>query len=362
MLVLSDTCTRMALSPRATLMPCADVLPYTAACCAQVRHLAPAGITPSLASSLLLSFSSLRYCPRVWLGRFLHTLHPHLHAFAPRDVAQTYTAFSRMLYVPKDDWLFDFQMQARSVLPQCGPQELLCMARALSVLANNVAAYRVEPDLLAALLARCGAVAAAEFSPADCTALAQSLVYLKAAPGTGLLAGLAAAFGARISEASDEDVVGLLWALGAFWRSSSECLWLRQHPELVRELIRRAGAAMSNGRLGPLQLKRVVAAVAAMSVNPGPGWLAAHEAAVVALLPEMYAASLEQVLWCYRGLGYSASQGQLLQQALAAKQEVQRREQQQQQAAAAAQEAEQQQQAAAAARQAEQQLLQEQEQ
>jgi hypothetical protein len=304
----------------------------------QVRHLAPSSITPSLASSLLLSFGALHYCPRVWLGRFLHTLHPHLPAFTPRDIANTYTAFERMLYVPKDDWLFDFQMEARLALPKCGVQELLSIARALSVLHNNVAAYRMEPDFLAALVARCSAIAAAEFSPTDCANLAQSLVYLKAAPGTGLLAGIAAAFSARIGEANDEDVVGLLWALGAFWRSSSECLWLRQHPELVRELISRAGVAM--GRLGPLQLKRVVAAVAAMSVNPGQAWLAAHEAAVVAQLPEMYAASLEQVLWCYRGLGYSASQGKLLQEALAVKQEAARREQQQQ-AAAAAQQAEQ---------------------
>jgi hypothetical protein len=307
--------------------------------CVQVRHLAPSSITPSLASSLLLSFGALHYCPRVWLGRFLHTLHPHLPAFTPRDIANTYTAFERMLYVPKDDWLFDFQMEARMALPKCGAQELLSIARALSVLSNNVAAYRVEPDFLAALVARCGAIAAAQFSPADCANLAQSLVYLKAAPGTGLLAGLAAAFNARVGDASDDDVVGMLWAIGAFWRSSSECLWLRQHPELVRELISRAGAAM--GRLGPLQLKRMVAAVAAMSLNPGQAWLAAHEAAVVAQLPEMYAASLEQVLWCYRGLGYSASQGQLLQEALAVQQEALRRQQQQQQQAAAVQEAEQ---------------------
>ncbi|KAF6264184.1 hypothetical protein COO60DRAFT_223416 [Scenedesmus sp. NREL 46B-D3] len=314
----------------------------------RVRHLAPSSITPNLASSLLLSFGALRYCPRVWLGRFLHTLHPHLPAFTPRDIANTYTAFERMLYVPKDDWLFDFQMAARLALPRCGAQELLCVARALSVLSSNVASYRVEPDFLAALLTRCAAIAAAEFSPADCANLAQSLVYLKAAPGTGLLAALTAAFSARISEAGDEDVVGLLWALGAFWRSSSECLWLRQHPELVQELLGRVGSSM--GRLGPLQLKRVVAAAAAMGVSPGQPWLAAHEAAVVAQLPEMYGASLEQVLWCYRGLGYSASQGKLLQEALAARQDAQRRQQQvlqqqqqqQQQAAVAAQQAEQQ--------------------
>lgn len=286
-------------------------------------------LTPGLAASLLLSLSSLHYCPKTWMKRFLAAVHPQLAAFSTQDIANTFTTFARMDYVPKDDWLFDFLLEARRAVPNCGTRELLAILNALSLLSNHTA-YRVHPDFLAALLARARDCADG-FSAKDCVNLAQSLVYLKVAPGVALLAAVTERFSqglAATAAAEPADVAGMLWALGAFWRSSSECLWLRQHPQLLEQLLVSSQQQLEARLFTPLELKRVLAAVAAMACNPGADWLAAHEAAAVEQLQCLYPASVENLLRGYRMLGY---QPQQLQQAVAQQEQLLQQQQQHEQ-------------------------------
>lgn len=263
------------------------------------------------------------------MRRFLTVLHPQLSAFSPQDIANTFTAFSRMLYVPRDDWLFDFMLVARKAIPQCGSQELLCIANAFAVLSNNTK-FRVQPDILAALVAQAQLHVAA-FSTEDCVNLVQSLVYLKVAPGVGLLSAIADRFSQQVAAAAPAEVAGMLWTLGAFWRSSSECLWLRRHPSLLQDLLAISQQQLLSHRYSPLELKRVLAAVVAVGCNPGQAWLQAHEAAVVVQLPEMHLSTLELVVGGYRGLGYHGQQGRLLEQVCVQKHEERQKQQIQQQ-------------------------------
>eukprot|EP00775_Hariotina_reticulata_P006629 gene6629-6857_t len=251
------------------------------------------GLTPGLACSLLLSLSALRHCPRVWMARFLAALQPQLPAFSPQDFANSFTAFGRMLYSPGQEWMFDYVMEARLALPKCGRQQLLPMLHAQAVLSTNTT-FRVSPDFLAAQLARCRAVIGS-FSAGDCVNLGQSLVHLKVAPGVGLLAGLAGRFSNLMlaGQVSGTEVATMLWVLGGFWNCNAECLWLRQNPDLLRQLVE--GSRQVLGSYRPMELKRVLVALASMGCNPGQAWLAAHETSLVAQLQHVYGPTLEQL-------------------------------------------------------------------
>jgi hypothetical protein len=272
----------------------------------------------------------MHHCPRVWMARFLTALQPQLPGFSPQDFANSFTAFGKMLYSPSQEWMFDFTMEARLALPHCGPQQLLPMLHAQAVLSTNTT-FKVSPDFLAAQLGRCRAVMGS-FSAADCVNLGQSLVHLKVAPGVGLLAGLAGRFSNLMlaGQVSGSEVATMLWVLGAFWGCSAECVWLRQHPELLRQLVEASRKVLGSYR--PMELKRVVVALASMGCNPGQAWLVAHEAAVMAQLQQVYGPTLEQLLRAYRELGYVPQSAQQLQEALRTRQqEMQQRQQQQRQ-------------------------------
>lgn len=149
------------------------------------------------------------------------------------------------------------------------------------------------------------------FTPGDCANLAQTLVHLKVAPGAALLSALTTTFLSSLQAASGSQVAVMLWALGAWWRGNAECLWLRHHPDVIGALAAAAGRHL--GEYTPLQLKRVLVALASMGYSPGPNWLAAHEAAVVAQLGDLWPKTLQQVVRAYRDLGYCpANQAQLL--------------------------------------------------
>jgi hypothetical protein len=217
------------------------------------------------------------------------------------------------------------------------------------------------------------------FSAADCANLVQSLVHLHVAPGPPLLSGLyttfvsllpaahagsndqAAAAAAAVAgvaagaagavssgvqaagaggpaggagaAVTGEQVATMLWALGAFWRSNAECLWLRQHPELIAALVSAAEVRLEG--LEPMHLKRCLVALAAMGYNPGEGFLLAHEGAVLGVLDQVWPKTLEHILRGYRELGFSGPGAGALREALAWKkqqqQEEQERKEQQQQ-------------------------------
>jgi hypothetical protein len=111
----------------------------------------------------------------------------------------------------------------------------------------------------------------------------------------------------------------MIWALGAFWRSNAECLWLRQHPEVIAALV--SAAQLHLDRYEPLQLKRSLVALAAMGYNPGSAWLAAHEAAVLGRVADLWPKTLEHMLRAYRELGYSSEGQGVLREALLRKQQ-----------------------------------------
>jgi hypothetical protein len=122
----------------------------------------------------------------------------------------------------------------------------------------------------------------------------------------------------------------MLWALGAFWRSNAECLWLRQHPEIVAALVTAAQTHLPGYE--PLQLKRSLVALAAMGYNPGFEFLRAHEAAVLGRVGEIWPKTLEHILRGYQELGFSGPGQVVLREELAQKQaEAQQQQQQQQQ-------------------------------
>lgn len=328
--------------------------------------LAPA-LTPSLTASLLLSLSSLQHSPKRFMARTLSAIQPQLRSFTAQDVARTLVAFARMHYTPHPEWLFEFTLEARRVLPRANKQQLLMIADSLAQLSNN-SDVSVAPELLAAVLARVrvllgapgGAATAAvvaealqpsltaaaagvttagngssngggssSFSPADYANLAQSLVHLHVAPGQQLLAALCCSFVEVLPQATGTQVSTMLWALGAFWHSDAECLWLRQHSEVVRALVSAARPCLESYE--PLQLKRVLVALATMGYTPGVEWLGAHEAAVLRQLQDMWPKSLEQILQGYRKLGYSSPGQVVLREALVAKQQEAQQQQQQQQ-------------------------------
>ena len=376
----------------ATMSP-APFLPCLLCCCCSVCHcglqwfvkplqvsVLYSCLTPSLTSSILLSLGTLQHCKKSWMARTLAAVQPQLRSFGPQDVAQMLVAFARMHYTPHPEWLFEFTLEARRVLPRANKQQLLMVTDSLAQLANSSEVH-VAPELLAAVLARArvllgcppggspsgqgqtagaaavgGAVASSAaaagsaaampaageaaaaaaaartgaFSAADCANLVQALVHLHVAPGQQLLGALYCTFVAALPRATGSHVATMLWAMGAFWRSNAECLWLRQHPEVAAALVAAARPAL--GSYEPLQLKRVVVALAATGYNPGAEWLAAHEAAVLGQMPQLWGKTLEQVLRSYRELGYgSAGQG-VLREALAVKlqQEAQQQQQQQQ--------------------------------
>jgi hypothetical protein len=196
---------------------------------------------------------------------------------------------------------------------------------AAAAAAAGSAQLPAQPSLPPSAAARYGA-----FSPADCANLAQSLVHMQVAPGPGLMAALTAAFLAdssaapaapAASAAAGCDVAVMLWALGAWWRGNAECLWLRHHAGVIAALVAASGAHLA--AYTPLQLKHVLVALASMGFNPGHEWLAAHEAAVAAALPQLWPKNLEQVLRGYRDLGYCPAAQAALLEALAAKQQQQ---------------------------------------
>lgn len=325
--------------------------------------LAPS-LTPSLTASLLLSLSSLQHSPKRFMARTLSAVQPQLRAFTAQDVARTLVAFARMHYTPHPEWLFEFTLEARRVLPRANKQQLLMIADSLAQLSNN-SDVSVAPELLAAVLARVrvllgapgGATTAAavaealqpsstaaaaagvstagsnggvssSFSPADYANLAQSLVHLHVAPGQQLLAALCCSFVEVLPKATGMQVSTMLWALGAFWHSDAECLWLRQHSEVVRALVSAARPCLDSYE--PLQLKRVLVALATMGYTPGVEWLGVHEAAVLRQLQDMWPKSLEQILQGYRKLGFSSPGQGVLREALVAKQQQAQQQQQQQ--------------------------------
>lgn len=348
-----------------------------------------ASLTPSHTASLLLSLSSLQHRPKYWMARTLTAVQPQLRAFSASDVAQTLVAFARMHYVPHFEWWFEFTLEARrALLSRANKQQLLMIADALAVLSSS-GELRVAPELLAAVLARArtllgvagpavavgpagaampqqqqqpavagaargGAGSSSSFTAADCANLVQSLVHLHVAPGPPLLSGLyttfvgllpahtggdeapaaAAASGMQAGAAGGAEgasmlgaqVATMLWALGAFWRSNPECLWLRQHPDLIAALVSAAQARMRG--LEPMHLKRCLVALAAMGYNPGEGFLLAHEAAVLGVLDEVWPKTLEHILRGYRELGFSGPGAGVLREALARKKQQQEEQEQ----------------------------------
>jgi hypothetical protein len=269
-----------------------------------------------------------------------------------------------MHYAPHPEWWFDFTLEMRRVVPRASKQQLLMMADALAQLSSR-GELRVAPEVLAAVLARArtllgvestaaagAAVAAAassssssssSFSGADCASLTQALVHLHVAPGASLLSGLyttfvallpppAAAAGGSAAAATagaGAQVATMLWALGAFWRSNAECLWLRQHPEIVAALVTAAQVHLPGYE--PLQLKRSLVALAAMGYNPGFEFLRAHEAAVLGRVGEIWPKTLEHILRGYQELAFSGPGQVVLREELAKKQAEAQQQQQQQQ-------------------------------
>lgn len=264
---------------------------------------------------MLLSLGALRYAPRGLLGRLLSALQPGLPGASVRDLADILAGLARLHFAPRPDWTCDYVLALRAGLPSAGHRELVTLLHALARLANGER-LAAPPDLLAAALARLVELSP-ELGPGDASRAACSLVYLRAAPGPALLAGLAGAFGGeRLASAAPADSVRMLWALGAFGRGARERAWLAAHPGVLHDLMGAAGSTL--GKLGPLELRRVLAAAAALGLHPGGAWLEAHEAAVLASLPRLNAVSLNSLMAGYRALGHAPTAAPALAAALAA--------------------------------------------
>jgi hypothetical protein len=287
-----------------------------------------------------------------------------------------------MHYTPHCEWWFEFTLEAQRAVTRANKQQLLMIAYGLAVLSSS-GDLQVAPELLAAVLARArtllgvapaaAAPAAAagpstapdtsapagsqssrsssssgdggSFTAAECVNLTQSLVHLHVAPGAPLLSSLYNTFLRQLPQpgvqgaqtqppaaaaAAGGQIATMLWALGAFWRSNAECLWLRQHPGIVAALVTAAQPHLCAVEV--MHLKRLLVALAAMGYNPGPGFLLAHEAAVVGLVGQLWPKTLEHMLRAYKELGFSGPGQQVLREALGRKlQDAQQQQQQQQQ-------------------------------